>query len=478
MAELPQNGLAGQFRTPRKAFRGVKVEAAASVISSASDVALVLDKTGRIEDVASQSDTLSEAYADSLIGKDWKDTVASDSVSKVEMALEMAADDGQSTWLEINHTMPGLGEVSVKYLTVALKSDERFLALGRDLRETVTLQRRLVQAQQEMEREYSRVRQAETRYRLLFQFSSEPVVIADAQSLRVREMNPAAQTLLRIDANRIEGKSLASGFAASHASDISTLFATARAAGMSEMRGLRLARNNDAVDAVATLFSFGRASHMLVKLRAANQPGIEVRQRSLLMELIDSAPEAFVVTDVSGNILAANPSFLELAQAPTLDAVEGHRLDRWLGRPGAEYAALEMQVKQDGAARFFETIIRGALGDVVDVEVSGVSAIDAVPPCFGFVVRSVGGRLKGDVSPRGALPEAVEQMRELVGRVPLKDLVRETTDIIERMCIEAALEITNDNRASAAEILGLSRQSLYVKLRRYGLDDADPDRGS
>ena len=53
----------------------------------------------------------------------------------------------------------------------------------------------------------------------------------------------------------------------------------------------------------------------------------------------------------------------------------------------------------------------------------------------------------------------------------LKDLVREATEVIERLCIEAALELTGDNRASAAEMLGLSRQSLYVKLRRYGLGD-------
>jgi DNA-binding NtrC family response regulator len=43
--------------------------------------------------------------------------------------------------------------------------------------------------------------------------------------------------------------------------------------------------------------------------------------------------------------------------------------------------------------------------------------------------------------------------------------------MIEKLCIEAALEITGDNRASAAEILGLSRQSLYAKLRRYGLGE-------
>lgn len=39
--------------------------------------------------------------------------------------------------------------------------------------------------------------------------------------------------------------------------------------------------------------------------------------------------------------------------------------------------------------------------------------------------------------------------------------------VIEKICIEAALEITNNNRAAAADLLGLSRQSLYVKLSKF-----------
>lgn len=64
---------------------------------------------------------------------------------------------------------------------------------------------------------------------------------------------------------------------------------------------------------------------------------------------------------------------------------------------------------------------------------------------------------------------SVDQTTALVGQVPLRDLVRESTDLIERRCIETALRMTQDNRASAAELLGLSRQSLYSKLRRHGL---------
>jgi DNA-binding NtrC family response regulator len=80
-----------------------------------------------------------------------------------------------------------------------------------------------------------------------------------------------------------------------------------------------------------------------------------------------------------------------------------------------------------------------------------------------------------EAKPSREMPRSTGQMTELVGRVPLKDIVRDTTDLIEQLCIEAALELTGDNRASAAEMLGLSRQSLYVKLRRFGMSDPGAD---
>ena len=104
-----------------------------------------------------------------------------------------------------------------------------------------------------------------------------------------------------------------------------------------------------------------------------------------------------------------------------------------------------------------------------------MAALDGALPCLGFTIRNVGRRLSADARAGREMPRSVAQMTELVGRVPLEGLVRETTDVIERLCIEAALELTGDNRASAAEMLGLSRQSLYVKLRRYGLGELSPE---
>ena len=96
-------------------------------------------------------------------------------------------------------------------------------------------------------------------------------------------------------------------------------------------------------------------------------------------------------------------------------------------------------------------------------------------PCYGFTIRNTGRNEVPKARPKSELPRSVEQLTGLVGRVSLKELVRETTDVIEKLCIEAALKLTDDNRASAAEMLGLSRQSLYSKLAPFGISDTEDE---
>lgn len=67
------------------------------------------------------------------------------------------------------------------------------------------------------------------------------------------------------------------------------------------------------------------------------------------------------------------------------------------------------------------------------------------------------------------MPRDEGSAKDLVGNATLKEIVSETTDVIEKICIETALEMTNNNRAAAAEMLGLSRQSLYVKLSKFDI---------
>jgi DNA-binding NtrC family response regulator len=69
----------------------------------------------------------------------------------------------------------------------------------------------------------------------------------------------------------------------------------------------------------------------------------------------------------------------------------------------------------------------------------------------------------------------MREIVELVGSAPLKDIVAQTADVVEMLCIQTAVELTRNNRVAAAEMLGLSRQSLYVKLRKYGIMGRESD---
>ena len=116
--------------------------------------------------------------------------------------------------------------------------------------------------------------------------------------------------------------------------------------------------------------------------------------------------------------------------------------------------ALIANLREHGSVRHFNTILRGEYGGSEEVEISAVSVPSGEHPCYGFTIRIIGVQKPSKPRRPHELPRSVEQLTQLVGRVTLKELVRETTDVIERLCIEAALELTGDNRASAAEMLG------------------------
>jgi transcriptional regulator PpsR len=224
----------------------------------------------------------------------------------------------------------------------------------------------------------------------------------------------------------------------------------------------------------ASLFREGRAAYFLVRLLPGeiDLESSELQKRkSRVLELVDGGPDGFVVTDMQGAIIFANRAFYEAVQLATEEQVRGQPLDRWLGRPGVDFTLLASQLREHHTLRLFATTLRGEYGASTDVEICAVAVPNGSDPCCGFTIRDVGQRLQTERRAQANRPRSVEQLTELVGRVPLKELVRESTDMIERLCIEAALELTGDNRASAAEILGLSRQSLYAKLHRHGLAD-------
>ena len=464
------------FSAPGTSLGNLDAQAAARLIAAASDVALVVDRDGVIRDLAVGSDELAHEQCAQWKGKAWADTVTVESRAKVEALLRDAAAGAEPAWRQVNHPSPQGADLPILYSAIKVGRAGRVVAVGRDLRNVSVLQQRLVEAQQSLERDYARMRHTETRYRLLFQLASEAIVVVDSASGRVVEANPAAMRLLGTNSRQLVGKSFPDGFDARSTRALRALLEKARSAGRAEDVRARLAEDKREFLASASLFRHEAASHVLVRLSAADgaTPAL-VQSHSALLRALEASPDGFVVTEPDGRVMTANRAFLDFVQLVAEDQARGRSLDDWLGRPGADLSVLLANLRQHGAVRLFATALRGELGQSTEVEISAVSVTEADEPCLGFSIRSVGRRLASATPGARQLPRSVDQLTELIGRVPLKDIVRETTDVIERLCIEAALQLTGDNRASAAEMLGLSRQSLYVKLRRYGLGDLEAD---
>ena len=459
----------------------VDAQHAQRLVAAASDVALVLDAQGVIQDVVLGNEQLAREDVSAWIGRPWLDTVTIESRAKVEALLRDAA-EGPPRWRQVNHPSRGGSDWPVLYSVVQVqpagrgKSGGRSIAFGRDLRSTEALQLRLIDAQQAMERDYWRFRQAETRYRHLFQSSSEAVLIVDATTLKILEANPAAVALISngSGARRLAGTSLTVLFENPASRPLQAALAAARAARRADAVRAVLADGGGRVSVALSSFRQDDASLLLVRVaraRAEPLPATAATEGSMLLDFVRSAPDALVFTDTDGRILMANAAFVALAQLGSEEQARGELLDRWLGRTGVELGVLIQNVRQRGAVRLFATLLRGEDGATAEVEVSASATAQDGRAVLAFAVRDIGRRLSAEPRSASELPRSAGELAELVGRVPLKDIVGETTDLIEQLCIETALKMTSDNRASAAQMLGLSRQSLYVKLRRHGLGD-------
>ncbi|MBV9749893.1 MAG: transcriptional regulator PpsR [Acetobacteraceae bacterium] len=464
------------FSSPKRSLGNLDADTAATLVAAAADLALVVGEDGVIQDLAVQNDELLhdlDGHA-SWPGRRWVDTVTVESRPKLEALLRDAAQDAAPRWRQVNHSASGGGpDIPVLYAAVRVGDKDRVVAFGRDLRAVSALQQRLVDAQHSLERDYARLRHVEARYRVLFQASSEAILVVDATSLMIAEANPAAESLFEDVARRpVVGRAFFPIFDPSSLPVLRGLLDGVRAAGRGDDGRVLLADRKEVLVSVSMFRQEGGAS-FLVRLSPL-QPdagALVPKLKAKLLKVVESAPDGFVVTDQDGRIIAANAAFLDLAELATEEQARDQPLERWFGRLGVDFSVLMASLRQHGSVRLFATTLRGEHGGSTKVEISAVSVVNGDQPCLGFAIRNVGRRLSAESPAVRELPRSVEQLTELIGHTSLKDLVREATDVIERLCIQAALELTGDNRASAAEMLGLSRQSLYVKLHRYGLGD-------
>jgi transcriptional regulator PpsR len=468
------------FTSSARFLSDLSAEVTGKLVAAAADVALIVDAQGVIRDMAFGSESLKNLGYERWIGQPWVQTVAKDSHKKIEALLRDGESSESPRWRQVNHESGSGPSLPLSYCAVKIGAaneggTSHSVVYGRDLRAIVALQQSLVDAQQASLNEHWRLRDAQSRFRYIFHVSSEAILLIDAASQKVQEANPAALGLFESVVRKLVNSSFPVGFDPSSHEALQGMILALRSTGKADDLRARLLNGQGELTVSGSLLREEAGSLLVLRLAKVATQGkaaaVKVAPFSVLPKLMQSSPDCIVVTDIDGNILTVNDAFVELLQVSSDKEVIGEALGRWLGRTGIEMNVLISTLRQRGSVRLFPTALRGEQGSNSDVEISATMVNEGGQQYLCFTLRDVSRRLTGDARASKEIPRSVGQLSELVGRVPMKDIVGETTDLIEQLCIEAALDLTRDNRAAAAEMLGLSRQSLYVKLRRYGLSD-------
>jgi transcriptional regulator PpsR len=452
------------FNDPEAMFAGFSKADVIKLAYCAGDFMLAIDGSGVIRDIA--VNVRDHGFANQWIGLKWSDTVTVESKPKIEQLLD-PANAAANLWRQVNHPHDG-DEFPVSYQLISPKEGDWSIAVGRDLRAISVLQQRLLKTQQSMERDYLHLRQTETRYRLLFDNIASPVLIIDANSHEIQQANQVCHSLFGMAPGSLEGK----GFLALiDKDDRDAIIAYLGAVSVSSAvppANVHLNGRKLPVNIAASAFRQSGRQYWLINIDDGSHPAPGREADQYILDVVEKMPDAFVLADERQSIIVANRAFVELVQAGSVEQLAGVTLNRFIGRPDIDLALLRKQLKDHQNVRNFSSIVNDLNGGEEPVEISAIM-IEREQPLYGYSVRSVGRRERDLPQTGDQFPRSVDQLTDLVGRKTLKEIVRESTDLIERMCIEAALVHTADNRASAAEILGLSRQSLYSKLHRHGL---------
>lgn len=444
---------------------------ASTIASIASDIALVIDADGVIRNVAVGASSLTPSPAE-WIGKPWTDTVTGETRKKIEQLLQEVGEAGVSRRREVNHPGAAGLDIPVAYTAVRLGENGPVLAVGRDLRAVAAIQQRFTDSQQEMERGYWKLRQAESRYRMLFQVATDAVWVVDALTLAIVEANHAAAQLFKLTPEQMTGQPVAIGLDARSGPAVEELLVSARATGRPAEIRTRLSAGGAMVELSATPFRGDGAMLLLVRARA-----VEARQTAEvgpgpMAGFVERMHDAVVITDSSGRVLMANPAFLDLCGLASETQVHGSLLADWVGAPGRDVPALLEQARRHGIAAQPSAAIRPARGPSIEVGISVATLADGDQECVGFTIRRLvqrAGSASGSASGSAEVDElaaAIEQLGAQLGRVTLPDLMREASELAEQHLMTSAIERAGGDRGVAAMLLGIGQDDLDQRLRR------------
>ena len=445
------------------------------ILSSASDIALLVDRDLRIMSVLVNPNHRSFGQLSDWEGVMLSSVLTEESLRKFEKRLvEMRAARRGPLAVEITHADHLNWEFPIRYSLHPIEADGSLLLLGRDLRPIAEVQQQLVAAQMSLERDYETQREMDTRYRVLMEVSRDPIVLISMSSGRIADVNSAAALLLGGQRADLVGAAIAQEFEGRRRGEFLESMANLAVAETQGPIEMTARRSQKRLMITPTVFRAAGERILLCQLDAADVVASSADELGdNLARLYHQGVDGIVFADAEGVIRAANEAFLNLTDSPNLAAIRGKSLADFLARGAVDLRVMLENVKRTGQLRLYSTRLNTDYSGQIATEISATWIGDMPNQTLVLVVRDAS-RIETPRRPTfTSADDGARNVMELVGSSTLRDIVAETTDVIEKMCIETALELTRNNRVAAAEMLSLSRQSLYVKLRKFGLLNKD-----
>jgi transcriptional regulator PpsR len=459
-------------------LKTLDVDSIGPLIGLGADIVMLVDHDHTISSIYFSDSEIGSYGLVKAVGKRLQDLVTIESVPKVDLMLSSQDAARNTRGYQINHPFDGKPDLPVLYSVYSSKDFPYTLVVGRDLRQQMLDQQRLIATQMDLETDYRDLQEAEARYRTAFKISTIAHLMVDGERKTVLDANAAALALLGGGATSIVGKPLRDLFRKQDRERLSDSLGESRHSphpvlldtvktvkGEAVSLNLRSYRENGVTNLIIS--AWPSADAMEARRQHVERPSGHV------VDLSDF-PEAAVQITAQGQVTAANTLFLDLVHATSMSQVIGRNIGTWFTKSSLDIHVLTSRLAEEQTVRGFSSTLTDNLAGERSVLISARRNPEATQIQLVIVAQAnVVERLS---IPAPGAPDQAEGFASLVGKVPLKELMRESLDVIEKICIEAALDQTGNNRAYAAEILGLSRQSLYIKLRRHGLEDYRPPR--
>ncbi|MGP3697368.1 transcriptional regulator PpsR [Rhodobacter sp. NSM] len=446
------------------------------VVATAADISVLVSAEGLIRTVMVNPHHPSFGQLSGWAGKPLAEVLTPESINKFRARSEGLEPGRGSASVELNHADQRNFEFPVRYILHRLPEDRSILMLGRDLRPIAEVQQQLVSAQLAMERDYETQREMETRYRVVLDVSRDAMVLVSMSTGRIVDLNGAAGVLLGGVRQDLLGAAVAQEFEGRRRGEFMETMANVAASDSITPIELVARRSQKRLLVTPRVFRAAGERLLLCQLDPAEvaQP-VSDELSDGLARLYHEGVDGIVFADAEGTIRGANEAFLNMTDSSSLASVRGRSLADFLARGTVDLRVLIDSVRRTGQLRLYATRLTTDFAGQIAAEISATWLDDREQPLLVLVVRDVSraDTLRRPVPATGVIDEPVRNVMELVGNSTLKDIVAETTDVVEKMCIETALELTRNNRVAAAEMLSLSRQSLYVKLRKFGLLNKD-----